>query len=441
MPPKMKKSKPGSGGAKAKKKAQAKAMKTSAKKAAAKNLVDKTFGMKNKKKSKKVQQIAENIANARFLSSQGKGNMRGVETTVAGREAQARKAKSEKLRREKKEKELADMLGAGYSLTNASSKKVKKEAQARLRLEKAKAEKVQAEQEAIDFTIPIVGLDQVMMCDGRSEVSRLLCKIEKREAMVRTDLGGIPLLDIKLVDGSTKYPVNMVIRGELAKSFGDKGFKKNKIVDIRDCVAIMRAVRGQPRRIQVEMVEATEKHAATTLAIASERLAKHCKALIVERDEVRARGGIPIEEMIEEERMALPPGGTPVTEKNFFKWLADRKARKIKEIKDKKAAAAKGKKGKFLTGKSLFAKHVELFVDDENGAEADVMNQRVTLSDEEDDEEEDAGGESKTAPPPLAPSSTKASTIQVGGKDVQIGDTSIFLDGDDDELDLDDLDD
>ena len=40
-----------------------------------------------------------------------------VETTVAGREAQARKAKSEKLRREKKEKELADMLGAGYSLT------------------------------------------------------------------------------------------------------------------------------------------------------------------------------------------------------------------------------------------------------------------------------------------------------------------------------------
>ena len=163
--------------------------------------------------------------------------------------------------------------------------------------------------------------------------------------------------------------------------------------------------------------------------------------MIVERDEVRARGGIPIEEMIEEERMALPPGGTPVTEKNFFKWLADRKARKIKEIKDKKAAAAKGKKGKFLTGKSLFAKHVELFVDDENGAEADVMNQRVTLSDEEDDEEEDAGGESKTAPPPLAPSSTKASTIQVGGKDVQIGDTSIFLDGDDDELDLDDLDD
>ena len=53
MPPKMKKSKPGSGGAKAKKKAQAKAMKTSAKKAAAKNLVDKTFGMKNKKKSKR----------------------------------------------------------------------------------------------------------------------------------------------------------------------------------------------------------------------------------------------------------------------------------------------------------------------------------------------------------------------------------------------------
>ena len=52
---------------------------------------------------------------------------------------------------------------------------------------------------------------------------------------------GTPLLNIKLVDGSTKYPVLMVIR-ELAKTFGDEGFKVGKVVDVRDCVAMMRAV-------------------------------------------------------------------------------------------------------------------------------------------------------------------------------------------------------
>ena len=49
MPPKgKKKSKPGSGGAKAKKKAQAKVMAANNKKNGV--VVDKTFGMKNKKK-------------------------------------------------------------------------------------------------------------------------------------------------------------------------------------------------------------------------------------------------------------------------------------------------------------------------------------------------------------------------------------------------------
>ena len=407
--------------------------------------------------------FAENIANSRLAKQNRTGHLeRGVATTIKGREAQARKEKKEKLAREKKERELIKLMGAGYTLKNASSKKLNKQQKAIAAKEKHQQEQLQLAQDKIDFAIPIVGLDQVMQCDGRSEVSRLLVVLTKRQAMVRV-VDKVPTLDIQLNDGSTKYPVNMVIKGELARSFGDEGYKVNKVMDIRDCVAIMRAVRGQPRRIQVEMVDVvykedgvTVKRPATSMAIASERLTKHTKALMTERDEVRARGGIPIEEMIEEERMALPPGGTPVTEKTFFKWLEDRQKRRVKEAAQTKANATKKKRGNFLTGKALFAKNSDIFVDDEAGAGADVMSQRVTLSGSEGEDEEEEGemkqGETKSKggggggrkgrKNPAAPSTAAAAaTIQVGGQKVNVGDTSVFLDGDDDDLDLDDLDD
>jgi len=407
--------------------------------------------------------FAENIANSRLAKQNRTGHLeRGVATTINGREAQARKEKKEKLAREKKERELIKLMGAGYTLKNASSKKLNKQQKAIAAKEKHQQEQLQLAQDKIDFAIPIVGLDQVMQCDGRSEVSRLLVVLTKRQAMVRV-VDKVPTLDIQLNDGSTKYPVNMVIKGELARSFGDEGYKVNKVMDIRDCVAIMRAVRGQPRRIQVEMVDVvykedgvTVKRPATSMSIASERLTKHTRALMTERDEVRARGGIPIEEMIEEERMALPPGGTPVTEKTFFKWLEDRQKRRVKEAAQTKANATKKKRGNFLTGKALFAKNSDIFVDDEAGAGADVMSQRVTLSGSEGEDEEEEGemkqGETKSKggggggrkgkKNPAAPSTAAAAaTIQVGGQKVNVGDTSVFLDGDDDDLDLDDLDD
>jgi hypothetical protein len=407
--------------------------------------------------------FAENIANSRLAKQNRTGHLeRGVATTIKGREAQARKEKKEKLAREKKERELIKLMGAGYTLKNASSKKLNKQQKAIAAKEKHQQEQLQLAQDKIDFAIPIVGLDQVMQCDGRSEVSRLLVVLTKRQAMVRV-VDKVPTLDIQLNDGSTKYPVNMVIKGELARSFGDEGYKVNKVMDIRDCVAIMRAVRGQPRRIQVEMVDVvykedgvTVKRPATSMSIASERLTKHTRALMTERDDVRARGGIPIEEMIEEERMALPPGGTPVTEKTFFKWLEDRQKRRVKEAAQTKANATKKKRGNFLTGKALFAKNSDIFVDDEAGAGADVMSQRVTLSGSEGEDEEEEGemkqGETKSKggggggrkgkKNPAAPSTAAAAaTIQVGGQKVNVGDTSVFLDGDDDDLDLDDLDD
>jgi hypothetical protein len=93
-----------------------------------------------------------------------------------------------------------------------------------------------------------------------------------------------------------------------------------------------------------------------------------------------------------------------------------------------------------LSGRALFAKNSELFVDDADGASADVMSQRVTLSDDDSDDDE-TNGETKSNFPSPPVSKNKANTIQVGGQNVTVGDASVFLDGDDDELDLDDLDD
>ena len=60
------------------------------------------------KQSKKVQQFAENLANAQLVKS---GRLQpGVAGTIKGREAQARKEKKAKLEREKKERELMKLM-------------------------------------------------------------------------------------------------------------------------------------------------------------------------------------------------------------------------------------------------------------------------------------------------------------------------------------------
>ena len=433
MPPKgKKKSKPGSGGARAKKKAASKAAKSAMKKI----IVDKTFGMKNKKKSKKVQQYAENLANA--MRSKSGHSVRGEANTIAGRKAEESRMRKAKLAREKKEREMMKVLGPGYSLKNMQSKKLKKKQNEAKRRKELEEKKAQEAQDKIDFSIPIVGLDKVMMCEGKSEVPRLLCVIQHRNAQTTKMADGTPLLNIKLVDGSTKYPVLMVIKGELAKTFGDEGFKVNKVIDVRDCVAMMRAVRGEPRRICVEMLDKTK------ITLASERLTKHVKALIVERDELRARGGIPIEEMIEEERMALPPGGTPVTKETFFAWLKARKLRREKEKKEKSAEKAKKRKGGVLTGAQLFAKNKSIFVDDEASAGKDTYANRVTLSDDESDDDilaDESSSKGASGMPPAPSSAAAASSVLLQGKKVEVGDASLYLEGDDDDLDDLDLDD
>ena len=102
-----------------------------------------------------------------------------------------------------------------------------------------------------------------------------------------------------------------------------------------------------------------------------------------------------------------------------------------------------------LTGAQLFAKNSKIFVDDEAGAGKEAYANRVTLSDAEDsdnDDEQRAGRHSEAkkqttaAEPaaPAAPSAAAASSVMLQGKQIEVGDASLYLDGDDD--DLDDLD-
>ena len=142
--------------------------------------------------------------------------------------------------------------------------------------------------------------------------------------------------------------------------------------------------------------------------------------------------------------MALPAGGTPVTEETFMAWLEKRRKIKAKEKKQKQEDAKKKNKGITLTGRMLFDSNKDIFKDDDAAAGDDVYANRVTLSDDEDDDDDDdskalADGVAKLrfsgasgAPP--APSAAGTSSAPV------IGDASLYLEGDDDDLDdLDDL--
>ncbi|KAK4523385.1 hypothetical protein GAYE_PCTG52G1280 [Galdieria yellowstonensis] len=91
---------------------------------------------------------------------------------------------------------------------------------------------------------------------------------------------------------------------------------------------------------------------------------------------------LPIEEQIEEHRKKLDTS-KKVTEEIFRKWLQKR-AEQLGE-KKKKTSFTKGGKAAPLTGRELFTKQKELFVDDED---ADTVKYERQLVYEDSDEEE-----------------------------------------------------
>ncbi|ETM46570.1 hypothetical protein L914_08563 [Phytophthora nicotianae] len=95
---------------------------------------------------------------------------------------------------------------------------------------------------------------------------------------------------------------------------------------------------------------------------------------------------ISIEEIIEQQRAKLGPnGGTPVTEETLAKWKADKLARKKAEEAKKLKEQAKRTGGRgIMSGRALFTYDPSLFRDD---ADADDEAYSVHSEDEDDDEE------------------------------------------------------
>lgn len=173
----------------------------------------------------------------------------------------------------------------------------------------------------------------------------------------------------------------------------------------------------------------------------------------------------PIEEIIEEKRRALPPGGTPVTPETFKAWKERREADRLASVEEERQQdiLKKGGKGlETLSGKDLFTYDASLFVDDDGAASADEYDERdenagnddnddCAAADSEKEEEDnsnedneddgndsaddlpvDTGASSSCAPAPSTRSEDKK-TMSIN--------RDLFLDTGDLPDDLDDLDD
>jgi len=105
----------------------------------------------------------------------------------------------------------------------------------------------------------------------------------------------------------------------------------------------------------------------------------------------------PIEEIIEEKRAALPPGGTPVTAASFLAWKERREAERLAKVEEdrvanaKKAGASKSQALTGLSGRDLFTYDASLFVDDDGAASADEYDERSEAAEDEDKPADGAG--------------------------------------------------
>lgn len=148
----------------------------------------------------------------------------------------------------------------------------------------------------------------------------------------------------------------------------------------------------------------------------------------------------PIEEIIEERRAALPPGGTPVTLETFKAWKERKEAERLAqaEAETKELQKKGGHKGAGLSGRDLFTFDASLFVDDQEAAAADEYDDRSEVDEEEDDNDGKTKG--------IAGDDDSEEEAEAGDKAAASSsgpaiNESLFLEGGDLPDDLDDLDD
>ena len=313
-----------------------------------KKLEDKTFGLKNKNKSKKVQN---------YIAQQAKqGAPRGGKSEAQIR-ADAERKKAAKAAKKQAELDMFALLGSDAKKLTKEAKMSKSQKSAKNKEARAEARKKEAAQFKEDFGVPITTLDQIMRIDSKSVVPRVCATMVHKDTLGSRTSRNQPCLKVQLTDGTTRIPFTVYLVGWTPSTFH---LKIDKVVDIRDSTAY---VRGE--NVELEIVKDS-----STISTANERVTEHVERVRQEREDLRARGGLPLEEQIEEQRAQLDRGAlTPVTEKSFAEWK-ERKKQRLKAEAEKKVTDAKKKSGgkglQVLSGKALFDYDSTLFQDDEN---------------------------------------------------------------------------
>uniref|UniRef100_A0A7S2BQG9 ZC3H15/TMA46 family C-terminal domain-containing protein n=1 Tax=Octactis speculum TaxID=3111310 RepID=A0A7S2BQG9_9STRA len=153
-----------------------------------------------------------------------------------------------------------------------------------------------------------------------------------------------------------------------------------------------------------------------------------------------------LEQIIELERAKMRAEGrigTPVTEESLARWKSDREERRrLANIAKVEAEMKKKKGGKglsVLSGKDLFAYNQSLFVDDEE-ADDEKYERSSDVGEEEAEENRDAGAAAAKREEQLE-AAAEVIVENSAGEAVTVAlQESLYLDGDDDDLDgLDDL--
>lgn len=339
--------------------------------------VDKTFGMKNKNKSKVVQKYIKAITN----------NIHGA--PKGGLEEKKREEKAEKQKDQAKAALMNSLFNLGTDKKGRAFDPVAKK--------KAK----QAEEEALAAGKKLSDELRKEIIEGIANSIRLT----NPKGIRMSELGGHPIIHAL----------------------------KDKHADTFKTISLLLFIKANEKVFWVDDAESSNPMLRCQEDVDAE----------VEPDER------PIEEIIEEKRAALPPGGTPVTLDTFKAWKEKREADRLAEVEaqskeNQKKSGTKNLVG--MSGRDLFTFDASLFVDDDGAASADEYDERSEVEDEEEEGNEGVDPDSSDAedavPEGDAPAKSSAgAAASSSGQDGLAINESLFLEGEDLPEDLDDLDD
>jgi len=284
--------------------------------------VDKTFGLKNKNKSKVVQKYIKSITNNASGAPKG------------GKEAADREAKDAK----QKELQKAALMNSLFNM--ATDKKGR--AFDPVAKKKAKA----AEEEAIAAGKKLSDEVKKEIIEGVANTIRLT----NPKGIRMSEMGGHPIIQAL----------------------------KNKHQDTFKTIQLLLFIKVQEKVFWVDDPESSNPTIRCLEDVEAE----------VAPDER------PLEEIIEERRAALPPGGTPVNPETFKAWKEKREADRLAKVEADRQENAKkgGNKGLVgMSGRDLFTYDASLFKDEEGAVSADEYDER------EEDPEYDDDDNGKTA--------------------------------------------